>query len=219
MCLREIVRHGPKIVPGLEHDLEERGKWIGPHQPRALPLRGLAVVPAIVALDPACGRLLGNMVGIAGNTLIVTAPQDNTAGFFAGSSYVFDTSGTARGEVCPSCWGNVSPTFVSGLQLGPDKVTLSWNPGPQPARYDVVRGDVTSLSSGNGDFTNSVQACLVSDSSASTASDPDTPLSNEASYYLARALYCGVTGTYDSGASSQQGSRDGGINASTLACP
>ena len=58
VCLREIVSHGPKIVPGLEHDLEELGKQIEPSKPRALPPRGLAVIPAIVALDRAGGRLL-----------------------------------------------------------------------------------------------------------------------------------------------------------------
>jgi hypothetical protein len=57
-CLREIALHGPKIVPGLEHDLEALGTQIAPSKPRALPLRGLAVLPAIVALDPVGGRKL-----------------------------------------------------------------------------------------------------------------------------------------------------------------
>jgi hypothetical protein len=58
VCLREIVLNGPKIVPGLEHDLEELGTQIEQSKPRSLPLRGLAVIPAIVALDPVGGRRL-----------------------------------------------------------------------------------------------------------------------------------------------------------------
>jgi len=59
VCLREIVLHGPKIVPGLEKHLDDVRKQLEPsNPPLALPHRGLTVLPAIVALDPAGGRLL-----------------------------------------------------------------------------------------------------------------------------------------------------------------
>jgi len=76
-CLREIVLHGPKIVPGLEHDLEELGTQIATSKPRALPLRGLAVLPAIVELDPVGGRKLVESqladTGLTNSELVVLA--------------------------------------------------------------------------------------------------------------------------------------------------
>ena len=79
VCLREIVLHGPKIVPGLEQDLEAQGKQIDPSKPGALPLRGLAVLPAIIALDPAGGhRLVESQIadtGLTNSELVVLASQ------------------------------------------------------------------------------------------------------------------------------------------------
>jgi len=58
-CLREIVLHGPSIIPGRKTPEEEVMKPPEPSEtPRTIPQRGLAVLPAIVALDPAGGRLL-----------------------------------------------------------------------------------------------------------------------------------------------------------------
>ena len=71
LCLREIVLHGPKIVPGIEHDLEELRKQSEPPRLRPLPIRGLAVIPGIVALDHAGGRLL--VESLLGDTSLTSA--------------------------------------------------------------------------------------------------------------------------------------------------
>lgn len=58
-CLREIVLHGPSIIPRPGIPAEETTKTPEPSEgPHILPQRGLAVLPAIIALDPAGGRVL-----------------------------------------------------------------------------------------------------------------------------------------------------------------
>ena len=58
VCLRTIAQHGPTVVPGLDQDLNKLRNETDPSKSFELPKRGLAVLPAIVALDPIGGRRL-----------------------------------------------------------------------------------------------------------------------------------------------------------------
>src|SRR5262249_28325636 len=59
----------------------------------------------ILPSDLSTNRHFGNGIAFQGNTLVAAAPDDGTAGVFAGSTYVFDTVGAACGETCPGCFG------------------------------------------------------------------------------------------------------------------
>jgi hypothetical protein len=100
-----------------------------------------------------------------------------------------------------------------------ESVQLSWNAVPDAAAYDVVVGRLSELHASGGDFTASTTGCLANDTDATNATD-DTPLDpGGGAWYLVRAVNCAGEGTFDSGALSQVGSRDGEITESPVSCP
>jgi hypothetical protein len=109
-----------------------------------------------------------------------------------------------------------SPAVTTSVVSGATK--LSWSAVSGATAYDIVLGDVGTLRSTGGNFTQATQRCLANDLTA--ASFPDTHGANagQALFFVVRAVNCGGAGTYDEGG-SQFAPRDAGINASQGACP
>ena len=138
------------------------------------------------------------------------------------------TPGAPSPEVCDgvdnNCDGandNVPPPSGS-LVLSVTRDSLSWTADASSAGYDVVRGNLAVLRSSGGDFTVATSACLANDRSETFLDDPVSPATGEGFWLLLRGNTSGCTGgngTYDTGAASQAGPRDGEIAASTGACP
>ena len=70
-----------------------------------------------------------------------------------------------------------------------------------------------------GGYQASTQACLAAGLQATSMPAGPDPPPGQGYWYLVRPCDCGVNGSYDTGAASQMGSRDAGINASPLSCP
>ena len=85
--------------------------------------------------------------------------------------------------------------------------------------YDVVRGGLTALRAGTGDFSIAVDQCLLDDGAVTSLSVPDLPADGDGLFFLVRPVNCGGEGTYDSGAPSQVAPRDAGVEGSAGACP
>jgi hypothetical protein len=96
---------------------------------------------------------------------------------------------------------------------------LVWSAVDAAAAYDLVRGSLTVLKSSHGDFSAATTGCLDNDLTATSRDDADTPSAGDGFWYLVRAVNCGGSATFDSGAPSQVGSRDAEIAASGHACP
>ena len=104
------------------------------------------------------------------------------------------------------------------MQAAGTDASLSWTPLVAATAYDVVRGDLALLRSSSGDFTPSTIGCAGNDVTGTSLTFPDDPGSG-GHWYLVRAVNCRGVGSYDSGASSQSGSRDAEIAASASPCP
>jgi hypothetical protein len=115
--------------------------------------------------------------------------------------------------------GFPTPGLSSGLLIGIDKQTFSWDGEPVADRYDVVKGDLIALRSSNGNFNASLLDCLENDSGDTSAPDGLDPGSGAGWYYLVRAVADCKEGSYDSGQPSQIGLRDDEIDASLNSCP
>ncbi len=113
----------------------------------------------------------------------------------------------------------------AGPPIGPvalswtTKTTSRWNPVTGAGGYDIVSGDIELLRAGAGDFEHSGVACLGDNVTALEMVDSGLPAAAGGFYYLARAMGCGSNGTYDSSGSTQQGSRDAGVDAAMATCP
>jgi len=107
---------------------------------------------------------------------------------------------------------------------------LAWT--GQPGPYDVIRGDLVTLQSSQGDFTASLLAATLLPLGCVDSADPGNTLTLSTPYaaydgqyfYLVRAEVssCGSPswGTYDSMAPSQRGSRDAECQATfPIDCP
>ena len=90
---------------------------------------------------------------------------------------------------------------------------------PAASIYDIVRGSLVALHTSGGDFSVATDVCLEDDYPATFRDDGDLPGVGQGFWYLIRAENCGGPASYDSGAPSQVGSRDPGIQASGHACP
>jgi N-acetylneuraminic acid mutarotase len=110
-----------------------------------------------------------------------------------------------------------SPSIVV-VRFGQTAV-LGWDLLSDATRYDVVQGDLGLLQSTGGDFRLAIQACLANDLADTALVLSGSPAPGSGFVYLVRGTNCGGAGTYDSGSSSQVGSRDGEIGASSHRCP
>ena len=95
---------------------------------------------------------------------------------------------------------------------------LAWAPLADAAWYEVVRGDLTTLRTSNGDFAVATVECVEDNLTAPTLSLADVPSVGEGFWYLVRGVNCKGKGTYDSGGPSQSGLRDIEIDSSGGDC-
>jgi hypothetical protein len=126
-----------------------------------------------------------------------------------------NVDGDAAGDLCDCAPtdGTVFaiPVEVAGITLPSDKFTLTWT-SAQPTSgsstlHDVLRGALAELPVGSG----TGETCVVSGTSAATASDSALPVAGDGFWYLVRGRNsCGV-GSY--------GVDSSGVTRSSSACP
>lgn len=116
------------------------------------------------------------------------------------------------------CDDAVPPGPLTSLTLRSDAPVVEWTPVATAQSYDVVYGDIATLRGSGGDFTAATRGCIAAGTASTTATFITAPAVGEALWILARADNCAGAGTYDSGAASQAGSRDAGIDASPYSC-
>lgn len=108
---------------------------------------------------------------------------------------------------------------VTHFRVASDHQTLSWDAQPLGTTYDLVRGDLQSLATSGGDFTASIQTCLVPGGAPTSFIDGSVPGPGAGLYYVVRARDCsGAAGSYNEGGSGQTGSRDTEIAGSSASC-
>ena len=122
----------------------------------------------------------------------------------------------ARGERLPASISDAG--LQSSLDLRVEKTRLWWANSAGATSYDVVRGSLDQLRSTAGDFASPLvtQLCLANNGADTYWLHAETPAAGQGVWYLVRGQ---PGGTYDSGAPSQSGSRDGEIAASGNGCP
>lgn len=108
------------------------------------------------------------------------------------------------------------PGGVSGMTVS--RSELAWDAEANATAYDVVRGDLGVLAA-TGDFASATEECLADDLVTTSLPYSAEPAPDEGFWFLVRGGNCGGAGSYDSGAPSQSGSRDAGIEASPGRCP
>jgi glucose/arabinose dehydrogenase len=139
------------------------------------------------------------------------------------------TPGAPQTEVCngidDDCDGtidNAAPLNVTAaLRVTTGSggaVHLAWNAVAGASGYDLLRGDLSTLVTSQGDFGQAVNACLANDTTALTGNDADTPPLGDAFFYILRAVNCGG-GTWDEGGAGQAAPRGPSIATSPAACP
>jgi hypothetical protein len=105
-----------------------------------------------------------------------------------------------------------------GLVRGSRSI-VSWSAIGAASGYDLARGSLAILRATYGDFSQETTDCVENDLTGTTHDDADVPDAGDGFWYLIRAVSCGGSATFDSGAPSQVGSRDAAIRASASACP
>jgi hypothetical protein len=103
------------------------------------------------------------------------------------------------------------PSVNGGTKLAAQQIEFTWPPVAGADRYDAIRGSLATLKSSNGNFTTSTNACLVNDTSLTSADDTEVLAAGNGSWFLIGAVNCNARGTYDDLAPSQVGSRDAEI--------
>jgi len=133
-------------------------------------------------------------------------------------------------EVCngidDNCDGAIDnaavPGSVAALQLEkqPGTTRIEWPALPVASRYDVVRGDLTTLLLTGGSYSAATKACAANDITVARVDDAEDPEPGGYGFwYLIRAANCTGVGSYDTPGASQAAPRDAGIAASGQACP
>jgi len=167
--------------------------------------------PTTCGADPTCGVKINSTSGVFSGR----AWSEN-AGWITFSA----TSPTAF-RVTTS-WRPTAPAgspSLAAAATSPDDLLLSWTALPGAASYDIVQGSLSTLKSTSGSFASATQACVANDTPGTSVTTSGTPSVGDATWFLMRGDNCGGVGTYDSGAVSQVGSRDAGIDASANHCP
>ncbi len=137
--------------------------------------------------------------------------------------------GACCAEICNGIDDNCDGIIDNGAAPGPVDVRLnpqpfppgpelSWTAVPAAQSYDVVFADLGRLRNSGGDFALATQGCLADNVTETSLGLLPTPVPNQAFLILVRGNNCAGPGTYDSGAPSQVGSRDPGINAAPATC-
>jgi len=106
----------------------------------------------------------------------------------------------------------------SVLKLAVSKTRLWWSSLTGATVYDLVYGDLQSLSTSRGNFTTAVRGCLADNLAQTYWLQSTAPSAGQGSWYAVRKVTGGVPGSYDEGG-AQTGSRDAEIAASGIGCP
>jgi hypothetical protein len=114
--------------------------------------------------------------------------------------------------------GFLTPDVITGLFFEMNKQIFNWNSDTVADRYDVMKGDLMSLRSSNGDFTSSLTGCLEENSADTQSSDSVDPGSDEGFYYLIRGQADCRNGTINCGHPGQIEDRDAEIDSSSNKC-
>lgn len=96
---------------------------------------------------------------------------------------------------------------------------LYWTSVTSAITYDVVRGDVDTLLSSDGDFIVATDACLGDDMVGTELSYSETPAPGQGHWFLVRGISSSGPMTYQTLVGDQVGLRDDEINASSASCP
>ncbi len=106
----------------------------------------------------------------------------------------------------------------SRVDLRVEKTRLWWGAVAGASSADVVRGSLSALRASAGDFSSPsvTQTCLTNNRADSFLLHTEAPAPGEGVWYLVRPA---PGGSYDTGAPSQVGIRDGEIAASGQDCP
>lgn len=169
----------------------------------------LDFAPATCGGNPTCG--------------VKIAP---TTGIFSGRAWSENAGWITFSATIPTAYQVVTswrPTAPGGspaltAATSGNDLVLSWSLAGA-STYDVVRGGLLALISSHGSFQSAAQACAANNTSATSLTISGTPAVGDGIWFLVRGDNCGGTGTYESGAANQVGSRDAGIAASGNGCP
>jgi hypothetical protein len=106
------------------------------------------------------------------------------------------------------------------LTLELDGDLLEWGPPGGAVSYDIIRGDLGSLQSSGGDFSQATDECLENDHPDTSLTYLPSPSYPDGYWFLVRRVYSMLErGTYDTCGPSQVDARDDEIAASGVACP
>ncbi len=141
-------------------------------------------------------------------------PQTQSVSFPAG----LDTALAAGDTLGPCACSASAPVGTPTLGFTAHDA-FSWTSLPGATGYDVSRGSLSALHASSGDFAVATTDCMESALSATNTTDADAPTTGDGFWYLVRGMTCGGRGTFDTGAPSQAGSRDPGIQLSANTCP
>lgn len=156
--------------------------------------------------------------GAFGRDYIEFGPQfdDVSQGRFPDGTSNWHFFSASSRDLPNSCQQGLLPlNAVHGLRFdGPEG--LSWGVLAVADGYDLVRGDLNALRAAVGDFAQTAPVCVENNRPDPRGWDPALPGVGQAWFYLARGVdgACGF-GTFDSGGTGQQISRD----ASLQGCP
>jgi hypothetical protein len=162
--------------------------------------------------------LLSAADGVTGQDFFDYGPQiaDQTQGRYpSGSGYWHFFNPGSLGAANTCAFGGALPPVLNLRFVAKD--TLAWDTMTGAQDYDVQRGDLAVLRASSGNFTASILGCVENDGTDARSFVPEAPGTGR--FYIVRGVTfaCG-SGTYDEGAASQSGARDGEI-AAGAACP
>lgn len=214
-CAANLLEAFPGLAPSaLEAALESTGRSVtdaatGRTYPR---VDCLAALHQLACVD-------ADMDGFPRSALCpsgIADCDDANAARFPGNPEICDgVDNDCNGTIPPG--ELAAPGAIGALTIGPANIV--WGSDPVASGYDIVRGDLDFLRLSGGDFSASVIACLANDAPAPSVPLPAGPPSGGGEWYLVRGESCFGSGSYDAGAASQIGSRDGEIAASAFRCP
>lgn len=100
-----------------------------------------------------------------------------------------------------------------------DDVVLAWTVATSTPGVDVIAGDLDVLRSSDGDFSTATTDCLSNDDPDDSYRALGRASASGSEWYLARAVNCGGSATFDTNGLSQIGSRDAEIALAAGSCP
>ncbi len=137
-------------------------------------------------------------------------------GYYEG--VLVDDPHSSGGLYCAvSCPGPGGPSALTATEQAAGTVRLAWSGAPGALAYDLTRGSLAVLRATGGNFTLASDTCPGDNVTTTTLDDPGLPPAGDGYWYLVRGLNCSA-GTYDSGGTSQVGSRDAELAAAAGSC-